>query len=362
MQRTAIIVLAWWGWGCGGGSTDPADAGAIDAQVADAAAAFVPGDPLVLTAGSAGNDEDPAVLRARDGTIYVAWFSQAAGNDILISRTADGVSWSPPVQVSTGAATDFGPSLYEDDAGVIHAVWFRWAGAAPPGKVIYNRTGDGLSWNQTTEVEVTTATGTDDWVPTITANPAGDLVVAFARNTCPPPTCFAIAVTTSADGAAWSAPVPAVTAGAGVEHHLPAIANVGGELALVWNPFDEAAGAPWEATTSGAHVAVSTSPDGASWAAAVDVTSRVPDEVSVFPTLFADHAGAWHVAWMAADATGSGVVEVALEMPAAPATALPITGYSPKLVATPTSGVYLAAWVEGPPGERDIVVRVFAED
>jgi hypothetical protein len=370
MRRPIVIVVyALAGCGGGGGSSDPpgpADAGAVDAAIADGAPgpAFVPGDPIALTADSSGNEEDPAVLRARDGRIYVAWFSETAGNDILISRTSDGVTWSPPAHVSTGAATDFGPSLYQDAAGTIHAVWFRWQDGSPPGRILYNRStapDDGLSWDPASEVEVTSSSGTDDWVPSITADAGGNLVVAFARNTCPPPTCYGIAVTTSAGGTTWSTPaVQAATAGAGVEHHLPAIANIDGELHLAWDPFDEAAAVPWEGPATGAHISLITSTTGASWLEPRDVTARDPAAVSLFPTLYADHGGEWHLAWMTGDATGTSVVEVPLRALDVPPAALPIAGYSPRLVATPTPGVYLGAWVEGPPDNRDIVVRVFA--
>lgn len=366
MRPLAVVAYGLVVCGCGGASSAPADAGPIDAVAADDASgpAFVPGEPIVLTAGSSGNDEDPAVLRARDGHIYVAWFSESAGNDILISRTADGATWTAPAHLSAGAATDFGPSLYQDAAGTIHAVWFRWDGASPPGRIIYNRSSapdDGLTWDPANEVEVTTSTGTDDWVPSITADAGGNLVVAFARNTCPPPTCYGIAVATSADGTTWSAPaVQAATAGAGVEHHLPAVANIGGQLHLAWDPFDEAAAFPWESPTTGSHISLVTSLDGASWLEPRDVTARDPETISLSPTLYADHGGDWHLAWMAGGAAGTSVVEVPIDSLDAVPAPLPMDGYSPKLVATPTSGVYLGAWVEGPVDDRDIAVRVFA--
>jgi hypothetical protein len=346
---------------CGGGSASP-DAAAIDGTTTDAAPAFEPGAPLLLSTASPGNDEDPAVLLARDGSIYVAWFSESAGNDIVISRTVDGVAWSPPVHVSSGAATDFGPTLYQDAGGVIHAAWFRWAGSSPPGKIVHARatSPDSVAaW--TAEVDVTTASATDDWVPSLTASPSGALVVAFARNTCAPPsTCYAIVAATSNDiGASWGAPVPVVTAGSGVQHHLPAIANTGGELVVAWDPWDSTAASPYASLQAGAHVSIIHSATGATWNGTSDLTARATDRITVFPTLFADHDGAWHAAWLDADASGQRVVEVPLTSPSTTPATLPIDGYSPRVVATPTPGVFLAAWVAGPQNERDIYVRVY---
>src|SRR5512134_561046 len=63
---------------------------------------FRPGLPRLLSAGSPSKDEDPSVLRAADGTIFVAWFSERSGNpDIWITSTRDGVEWTDPVRVTT---------------------------------------------------------------------------------------------------------------------------------------------------------------------------------------------------------------------------------------------------------------------
>lgn len=356
MSRWAPVALAVAR--CGGDPGLP-DAAAMDASPP----AYAPGEPIVVSAGVPGNSEDPAVLRARDGSIYVAWYSQASGDDVLITRTTDGVHWAPPVHVTTGAAKDLGPTLYQDAHGVIHAVWFRWMGA-PPGHLVHNRASapdDGLRWDPATEVDVTTASGTDDWVPSLTADATGALVVAFARNTCPPPdTCYGIWTTTSPDGTAWRAAQPVVTAGGGVEHHLPAIAGVGGALALVWDPYDATAGVPWEGLQTGAHIALRTSTP-AGWTEPRDVTLRDAAAVSAFPTLYADHADQWHVAWLAASATGQAVVERPLAALTGTPDPLPIDGYSPRIVATPTPGVFLAAWVAGAPPDHQIVVRVFGK-
>jgi len=356
-----LVVVA----GCGGGDGAP-DAGSIDAAAVDAPGpAYAPGPVVALSDGAPGNDEDPAVLAARDGSIYVAWYSASAGDDIVISRTTDGVHWTAPAHVSTGAAIDFGPSLYQDAAGYVHAAWFRWSTGAPPGRIVHARSiapDDGLGWDPAGEVDVTTATATDDWVPSITADASGALVVAYARNTCPPPgSCFGIyaSTATSAVGDAWGAPAPVVTAGAGVEHHLPAIANVGGELQIAWDPYDDTAGVPWESAQTGAHVSLIRDVASTGWSDARDVTARDPASVSVFPTLYADHAGAWFVAWLAAGASGQAVVEVPLDAIATAPSPLPIDGYSPRIAATPTPGVFLAAWVGGAPDEREIDVRVF---
>lgn len=320
---------------------------------------YVPGEPIVLS--GAGNDEDPAVLAASDGSVYVAWYSEAAGNDIVIRRTVDGVTWSPPVHVSTDSASnDFGPTLAEDAAGTIHAAWFRWRGTMPPGRIVYNHSRDGVSWDRGTEVDVTAGMAADDWVPSLTADD-GRLVVAFARNTCPPPaTCYAVVASSSTDGATWSVPAT-IAAGGGEQHHLPTLAVAGAELVVAWDPYAASASAPWADATTQAHVATAHSSDGATWSAASLVTPARDAAVTLFPDLYADHDGMLHVAYVDASADGQRVVELPLGG-ASTSHVLPIGGYSPRIVAVPRARTYLAAWVGGTGNEHDIYVRVFEDD
>ena len=119
-----IGVLALLAAGCGddddAGTRDaaPADADAADADAdaADAAPAdgaspdvrpdaalFVPGPALLLSDSSPGKDEDPFILRTRDGRLHVAWFSERSGNgDIYLRSTSDGQRFDTPVQVTSG--------------------------------------------------------------------------------------------------------------------------------------------------------------------------------------------------------------------------------------------------------------------
>ncbi|HTL33627.1 MAG TPA: sialidase family protein [Kofleriaceae bacterium] len=362
-QRQVLFALALAA--CGDDGATSADASidtppSADASIDAAAPVFEPGLPLLLSADSPNNDEDPAILRARDGSIYVAWFSVSAGNDIMISRTVDGVHWSAPTHVSSGVPADLGPTLYQDSAGIIHAAWFRWPGQQPPGGIVHvaATSPDTINWGS--EVNVTTSNATDDWLPTLATNPAGDLVVAFARNTCPPPTCYGLAASTSTDhGATWSTPAPIVAADSTTEHFLPALANTGSELVVAWDPYDHGAQFPFAGITTGSHISLMHSATGATWTNASDITTRQTNSIGTMPTLFADHANVWHVAWLAADSTGARVVERPLDVPSATPVQLPIDGYSPRIVATPTPGVFLAAWVGGADGQRDIYVRVF---
>jgi hypothetical protein len=75
--RVAGLIALGSAAACG---RDPSDTGAE--------LRFPPTAEAVLSVGNPGKDEDPSVLRARDGSIYVAWFSdRTASGDIYITRT-----------------------------------------------------------------------------------------------------------------------------------------------------------------------------------------------------------------------------------------------------------------------------------
>ena len=119
----------------------------------------MPTEPRLLSTGSPTKDEDPSVLRARDGTMFVAWFSDRGGNaDIYVTSTANGNDWTAPVRVTTHAGGDFNPHLVQDDQGTFHLVWFRWE-ALFRGNIRYNSSRDGRTWDPATEVAVTTEAG-----------------------------------------------------------------------------------------------------------------------------------------------------------------------------------------------------------
>ena len=135
--RTGVVLSACLLCACGGGVAEPA---------------FDPGEARFLSAGSPTKDEDPSVLRARDGTLFVAWFSDRGGNpDIYLTSARDGGAWTAPVRVTTNGGGDFYPSLFQDEAGTIHLVWFRWT-APFVGNIWHNSSSDGR--NQTTTSDI----------------------------------------------------------------------------------------------------------------------------------------------------------------------------------------------------------------
>ncbi len=166
-----------------------------------------PTSPMMLSPGNAtGQDEDPSILVARDGTLFAAWYSNRLGShpsgrerkELFVVRSTDGVTWNdPPAQATDSSEWSFYPSLAQDGAGGFHLTWMRWhlvpegcvpapapcGGPAPAccagldKRVMYNASRDGLGWSEANAVEL--AAGPADELATIVAASDGRLLVYY---------------------------------------------------------------------------------------------------------------------------------------------------------------------------------------
>jgi len=327
---------------------------------------FAPTDARLLSTGSPTKDEDPSVIRARDGTLFVAWFSDRGGNpDIYVTSTRNGSDWSSPARVTTSVDGDFNPSLHQDGQGTFHLAWFRWD-APFRGHIWYNTSPDGLAWDPGAEVQVTTAPDFDDWVPTITQATDGTLLIYFvsAKRNVANRTNEIYVTAKRLAVAGWDAPVPVAGLNSATEHdHLPFAARTGGEITLVWVRYDTTQAIPWLNAKS--DLVYSTSSDGLNWAPAAKITSDSGNAVNLFPALYSSLDAKWSIVWLS---TRLGPPRV-FELPLAGADLYPqglvvdtllTAGYSHRIAATPTPGVYIGVWVQGPDGAQDIYYRFFA--
>jgi hypothetical protein len=349
MRRALALVLVA---ACGGGG-DPAAPDA--AAPPDAPPPLVPGDPINLTEGDPAEDEDPCVLVTHDGTLVVAYFGRVDGNaDLYLTTSRDGITWTPRTRMTTAPEDDFYPNLIEDDAGRFHLTWFR-AGAA--GRTVwYTSTDDLATWDDGRQI-VFTFGGYDDWVPTIATTPDG-LAIVFSSSTRPADGRHHLYVVTSTDGDVWTGARALDDLNAVGEHdHLAQMARTAaGELTLVWVRCDDTA--PIFCFSPGADIYTSTSSDAIAWAAPTPITDDAATDA--LPGLYRRSDGAWAAAWITTAIGDGTVVDLALGDPYPDGRAvLPLDGYSPRVVATPTADVYLGAWVAGATGAQDVHVVLF---
>ena len=326
---------------------------------------WAPSDAKLLSVGSPTKDEDPSVLLARDGTIYVAWFSDRGGNpDIYITSTKNGHDWTTPVRVTTNAGGDFDPTLVQDDAGKFHLTWFRWT-APFVGHIMYNTSDDGVTWNSANEIEATKAPNVDDWVPSLTVTSDGTVLIYFVskvRNTTTPQNDIYLAV--KRPGVAdFDAVVGASGINVPTAHdHLPVIARTGSTYTLVWVRTDLTQEIPWQNPKSDLYYATST--DGRTWSTPAKFTTDQGNVVNLYPALYVTQDNTWRVLWLS---TRSGT-PLPFETPLANLAQYPSgvvasaslpSGYSHHIAATPVTGTYIGVWVQGPDGAQDIYYRIF---
>ena len=327
--------------------------------------AFAPGQPILLSVGSPTKDEDPSVVLAHDGTIFVAWFSDRGNNpDIYITSTKNGRDWTPAVRVTTNAGGEFAPSLYQDDAGLFHLAWFRWT-ALYEGHIIYNTSADGLTWDTSKEIQATKAPNVDDWVPTMTVKPDGTVLIYFVsklRNTTNQQNDLYLAM--KRPGMAdFDAVVGANGVNVPTAHdHLPFVARTGSNYTLVWDRYDLSQETPWLNPKSDLYYATST--DGTSWSTPAKFSTDAGNIVHLYPMMYPLQDHSWQLLWLS---TRSGAPQ-AFETPLASLAQYPTgvvangslpAGYSHRIAPTPVAGRYIGVWVQGPEGSQDIYYRIF---
>jgi hypothetical protein len=327
-------------------------------------AAFVRTEPRLLSTGSPTKDEDPSLLRAHDGSLYLAWFSDRGNNpDIYLARRGGAQDWSPPVRVTTDPGGDFNPSLFQDGQGAFHLAWFRWT-APYRGHIFYNSSPDGLAWDPGTEVQVTDVPDVDDWVPTLTQAADGTLLIYFVsalRGASPTSDIYVAARHPGASG--WDPAVPAAGLNSPTEHdHLPFAARTGKTITLVWVRHDTSEPLPWRNRKS--DLFSSTSADGLDWAPPSRITTEPGDVVNLFPALFRDWDGQWSLLWLSTRLGAPRTFELPLarlgDYPQAVVENAQLPpGYSHRIAPTSRRGLYLGVWVQGPEGAQDIYYRFF---
>ncbi len=345
---------------------------------------YVPGDAFELSPGNeAGQDEDPAILVTATGELACAWYSNRNGTredgsvdkQIFLVQSGDGVDWSAPVQVSAGVDAAFAPSLAQLSDGSLVAAWWREillpAGCDPAvdctgtdNRIAWATSADGASW----QAQGDATSGPGDWLPSLVVSPDGRVLLYFA------------AVARGADGSVdlgqagtlrlyvaergadgFGAPVRLTgLAEDGFADSYPAVAvDAGGTLRLAWSRY--AAGGSVDPSAiiseSSADTWVATSTDGVAFSGARSIGT--PGDLDVFPWVYLDSAGAWRVAWETASAGGAGREVEALFDGGVASDRPEIEGYTWRILATPSPGVEVGAWVGGSEPTQKIEGRLF---
>lgn len=357
-MRTAAWILLF-GLGAVVGCSDDATDSGTEPR-------FATTSPQLLSTGSPTKDEDPSVLRARDGSMFVAWFSDRddGAGDIYVVRSESGTNWSSPVRVTVDPGGDFYPTLVQDEAGTFHLTWFRWY-AYQRGHILHSTSPDGLTWNVADEESVTTDPDVDDWLPTPVFAGDGTMFIYFVsdvRDAINPTSEIYVTSKGPAD-VAWSTPIPVPGINSAAEHdQLPFVARTGNGFTMAWVRHDTSEPIPYKNPKS--QLFVATSSDGTTWSTPLQVTNDAGNVVHLFPQIFL-RGSTWKLLWLSNRDGAPKVYELPLaDADQYPARAVENTslpgGYSHRIVATSTDGIFLGAWVQGPIGTEDVYYRFFA--
>jgi hypothetical protein len=371
--------------GCSNGPSDTEGTGSTGAG--DPLTHLSPTAPGPLSPGNAGGqDEDPSILVARDGTLYAAWYSNRAGKhpngrerkEIFLTRSTDGATWSEPMQLTDSPEWSFYPSLAEGDDGSIHVAWMRWYllpdGCEPDPdlcaggpscctgadkRIAYASSPDGLSWSTADEL----TDGAGDELPHLVIAADGSRLVYFASGTRGGDAVLRLYAVVH-DGDDWGAPVLLDGVSSDVDHDtFPSVVEASpGQYLMAWTRYDLVEGGNlFNATTD---TMLASSSDGLAWSAPVVLSDddQTP-AIDVFPYLYPDHARErWSALWMTArvGATEATVVDLPTDgaFPTDLGT-LDLPGYTPRVAPTPTPGIYWGAWVAGDAPDQKIEHRFF---
>ncbi|MFN0249907.1 MAG: sialidase family protein [Kofleriaceae bacterium] len=347
------------------------DAAIVDA---DPRLSLVPRGPFEIGPGGARQDEDPTLAVSPEGTLIVLWYSDrgsaAAGRmdkQVYATRSNDGIEWSSPVAVSAGADWGFAPSLSTTEQGVV-ASWWNWKhipdGCSPgvdctgaSNRILARRTTDVTTWTSSIE---TVTDGLGDWLPSVVEDlPMQRTLVYFAAVARRADGTIDTSQTTSRlfvaihENGGWQPPIPLVGVNADPTHQsYPfVVRRSDGTFAMTWTRFVAADGDFSRVYSEpSTETMLATSADGISWTDIRTVSEGAGGFVDVFPSLHVDHAGMLHVLWVTTDGAPTGqVIELpfAGAYPADRTVRSALAGYSPRIVATATPDVFLAAWVQG---------------
>ena len=379
------------GAGCGDGKASP-DA-RIDAPLVDADPRTIvaPGSPFSIGPDDiARQDEDPAIAVDAQGSLYALWYSNrgsaAAGRidkQVYAIKSIDAATWTTPVAISNGNDWAFAPSVTVASDGGLVAAWWNWHNTPDGCTVGVDCTGttnsllaraspDGVSW--TAPIESVT-TGLGDWLPSVVDDPTtGRVLIYFAAVARRADGVVDVSdsrsrlFVTASSGATWGAVTPLVGVNDTATHQsYPFVARKpDGTFAMTWTRFAAADGS-WSHVISepSTETWVATSTDGITWTNAHPISETAGTYIDAFPSLFLDHARtALSVIWVTTDGAPSGqVVEMPFDgaYPTGRTVRANLTGYTPRVVATATPGVFWGVWVQGSDPDQRVRGQFFTK-
>ena len=238
---------------------------------------FTVAEPVVQVTTDTGNDYDPSIVQAADGTLWVAWYSYRFGNRDIWYKTSsdDGATWSAAVQLTTNTSSDYAPSITQAADGTLWVVWYSYRSGNAD--IWYKTSADGgITWSAATQL----TTDTDsDYRPAIAQVADGTMWVVWYSYRSDNADIW---YKTSSDGGAFWSAATQLTTDTDYDYY-PSIAQAAdGTIWVIW----QRNGLLWYRTSSDG---------GASWSAEAQIDGNC---CHYRPSLMVDGDGAM---WLASE-------------------------------------------------------------
>ena len=230
------------------------------------------------------NNEDPDVIKTKEGIIYLVWYSDRSGNsEIWIKNSTDAVSWSEPKKITDSLYPKFYSSISQSPNGDGHLTWFE---SGPVGTSIwYSSSSDFNNWSQAINL---TSSDSVNWAPNIFADKEGKLYLYWASDSSGNKEIYVR--TLDFGGSIWSEPVQ-ITNHSSNDDFPYVIENSDGGFSMVWSRYE---GENWVNGPS-LRVIYATSDDGINWNEDGGVP-KTPSVIDTYPMLY-EHGGLVFVSW-----------------------------------------------------------------
>lgn len=127
-------------------------------------------------------DKNPSVTQTSDGRIWVVWSSSRTGNPEIFYKTFDGSSWSAEYQLTIDQnMDDEDPAIMQAMDGKIWVVWSKKS--KTKNENIYYKVFDGVTWSA--DIQLTVESPPNDYIdsnPAITQSMNGRIWVTWSSN------------------------------------------------------------------------------------------------------------------------------------------------------------------------------------
>lgn len=315
--------------------------------------------PVQIASGSP-EDEDPAVVRTKDGQFRAVWWSKRDGGqiDLYTAVSRDGETWSAAQAITNDGVEDYYPALTQSRDGALHLAFFRLDRRTLRKDIWYTHSEDGRTWTPPTRV---TTSGLD-WAPAIYEDAFGMVWIVWSSQRSGNRELYAAR---SGDGGrTWSKPFRLTQSPE--EDDFPAVvARPNGERVLAWTRYRAGSKQDQYYRDASAEVVTATSKDGLAWSA--PVVQSPPDQdakyIDFLPHLVADPDGSRVLlSWTSSRPGVKGDVLVrdlsSESSPIRQLTTAPGSDYGAKLVPGGQRGAYLMVWTSGREGPMHVFSRL----